>query len=377
MYQNRTKFSHRILLRAGACLMALAMALPFAPGASYADTAAEKQAEAEEAYATLCEMQQQLDVASSNYSQALFELESAQQRMKECEEQIDKKTEEIEKYQEKLSVRARSMYRSGSSTFMDVLLDAASFEEFAVNLDMLMALNDQDARLVERTKEARETLEAAKVEYAEQERVAQEKTDEAARIKAEAEATVAEIQSLYDSLSAEAAELLEAERKAAEEEAARQAEAVVAASAAAGGEYQASQESQSYADSAGSSSGDSGTTDSGSSDSGGAVYAGGGDTVSRAYACLGAPYGWGAVGPSSYDCSGLVSYALTGSHTRLGTTHTFMGWSQVSDPQPGDVCTNSWHCGIYIGNGQMIHAADYGIGVIVGPVQSDMIIVRW
>ena len=49
----------------------------------------------------------------------------------------------------------------------------------------------------------------------------------------------------------------------------------------------------------------------------------------------------------------------------------------TSDPQPGDVAVNAEHCGIYIGGGQMIHAADYGIGVIVGPVQSGMIYVRY
>lgn len=99
--------------------------------------------------------------------------------------------------------------------------------------------------------------------------------------------------------------------------------------------------------------------------------------VSRAYACLGAPYSWGACGPSAFDCSGLVSYCLTGSYSRLGTTYTFMGWQQVSNPQPGDVCTNSYHCGIYIGNGKYINAADYGIGVIISSVMSDMIIVRY
>ncbi len=34
------------------------------------------------------------------------------------------------------------------------------------------------------------------------------------------------------------------------------------------------------------------------------------------------------------------------------------------------------HCGIYIGNNQMIHAATYGVGVIIGPVQSGMVFVR-
>lgn len=104
--------------------------------------------------------------------------------------------------------------------------------------------------------------------------------------------------------------------------------------------------------------------------------ANGGSIVSRAYSQLGKPYVWGAYGPDSFDCSGFVSYCLTGSYTRLGTTLTFMGWTRVSNPQPGDVVTTATHCGIYIGNGQMIHAPHTGDVVKVGPVQSGMIYVR-
>lgn len=113
----------------------------------------------------------------------------------------------------------------------------------------------------------------------------------------------------------------------------------------------------------------SGNTTSGSNANGGTI-------VSRAYSQLGKPYVWGACGPNSFDCSGFVSYCLTGSYTRIGTTLTFMGWTRVSNPQPGDVVTTATHCGIYIGNGQMIHAPHTGDVVKVGPVQSGMIYVR-
>ena len=396
MDSQRTSLSRRAFISGFALTAAAGVCACAAPRAAHAVTAAEKQAEADAVYASLVDMQQQLDVASSNYTQALFELEDAQARMKECQAQIDEKTSEIASLQDQLATRARAMYRSGGNHFLEVLVGSSTFEEFASNMDLLNDMNEDDAVLVATTKQARADLEAAEREYAEQERVAQEKTDEAAQIEAEAEATVAEMQAVYDNLSAEAAELLEQERKAAEEEAARKAAAVVAASAAGGGEYQQSAESQAHtegeaaadddadAEEGGDEAGDGGgaaaaADDGGSTDdsSGGGTYEGGSDTVSRAYACLGAPYSWGAVGPDSYDCSGLVSYCLTGNHARLGTTGTFMGWSQVSDPQPGDICTSSYHCGIYIGDGQMIHAADYGIGVIIGPIQSDMIIVRW
>lgn len=102
----------------------------------------------------------------------------------------------------------------------------------------------------------------------------------------------------------------------------------------------------------------------------------GSEVVERAVKELGKPYQWGAVGPEGYDCSGLVSYCLTGVHCRIGTTTTFMGWNRVSNPQPGDICTSATHCGIYVGPGSMIHAPTFGAVVSYAPIQSDMIIVR-
>ena len=49
----------------------------------------------------------------------------------------------------------------------------------------------------------------------------------------------------------------------------------------------------------------------------------------------------------------------------------------VSDMMPGDVVCYEGHVAIYIGGGQMIHAATEGVGVIVGPVQGGMIYVRY
>lgn len=108
----------------------------------------------------------------------------------------------------------------------------------------------------------------------------------------------------------------------------------------------------------------------------GGMASAGSAALARAIQELGKPYQWGAVGPEAYDCSGLVSYCLSGVHVRLGSTDTFMGWNRVSDPQPGDICTSATHCGIYVGPGQMIHAPTFGQTVTYGPIQSDMIIVR-
>ena len=105
---------------------------------------------------------------------------------------------------------------------------------------------------------------------------------------------------------------------------------------------------------------------------------GGEGAVALAMGELGKPYVWGACGPDAFDCSGLVSYALTGTYgQRLGTTKTFISWPRTSSPAPGDICVNSHHCGIYIGGGMMIHAPESGDVVKIGPVQRDMVYVRY
>lgn len=121
------------------------------------------------------------------------------------------------------------------------------------------------------------------------------------------------------------------------------------------------------------------TSDSGGSSSNEPEYdaSTGNSIVDRAYSQLGDPYEWGAAGPDSFDCSGLVSYALTGNYVHTWSTADFITWTQVSDPQPGDICTSATHCGIYIGNGMMIHAPHTGDVVKISAVQSGMIYVRY
>lgn len=333
---------------------------------AYGVTAAQKQAEAQEALKKLNSMQEQLDIASADYYTAVEEQQAAQDKMDEAQVKIDETQARIEEVQGQIGVRVRSMYRTGSTTFIDMLLGSTSYKAFTSNWQFLNDMNDSDAAMVEESKQLKSQVEAERAVYAEQERVAEEKARTAEEVKAQAEALVQEVQATYDSLSAEAAALVEQERRAAEEQAQREAAAAEAARQAA-----ASSSSSSSGSSSGSSSSSSTNNNKNQTVPGSTV-------VERAYAHLGIPYAWGATGPNSFDCSGFVSMCLTGKYgVRLGTTYTFMGWTRVSNPQPGDVCTNSHHCGIYIGGGQMIHAPHTGDVVKVSAVHSDMIYVRY
>lgn len=103
----------------------------------------------------------------------------------------------------------------------------------------------------------------------------------------------------------------------------------------------------------------------------------GGSIVSRAESALGKPYEWGAAGPDSFDCSGLVSFALTGRYSHTWSTSSIITWTRVSNPQPGDICIKPGHCGVYIGGGMMIHAPTEGDVVKRAPVQNGMFYVRY
>lgn len=345
-------------------VLAVGVMLPVAmPTEAYATpTAAEKQAEAQSALASLNAMQAELDEASNNYYTALDEQEQAQQKMDEAQQRIDEANEQIGELQVRLGDRATSMYKNGSATLVDVLLGSASFSEFVNNWNLLDKMNQSDTELVNQTKDLRQQIEDEKAVYAEQEQVAAQKASEAKQIQEEAQATVNEMQATYDSLSAEAAELLEQERAAQEAAEAAAAQSVVEQAQNAANEHQ---------NGGGTNSGPSYSEPEYNPVTGNAV-------VDRAYSYVGnAEYVWGACSPGAFDCSGFVSYCLTGSYSRLGTTYTFLTWPHTSDPQPGDVCVNERHCGIYIGGGQMIHCSTYGVGVIVGPVQSGMVFVRY
>lgn len=362
-----------------AAILAVGLSVPAA--SAFAAPSDDKQAEAQAALQKLNQYQSELDQASANYEAAHQEQIDAQNRVDEAQKQIEEKTAQIEKDQQRLSDRARDMYRSGDTNFLDVILGASSFEQFATTWNMLETLNGNDAELVSETKTAREDLQAAKQEAEEQAKVASDKAEEAKSVAEAADQKASEMQQTYNSLSAEAQELISQERAA--QEAQQQAAAAAAEQNGTAGNDAATtitnnnRNNTTSNNSSSSSNSNKNNASSSATNNSKPQSVSGNSVVDRAYSQLGKPYQWGAVGPNSFDCSGLVSYCLTGSYSRLGTTGTFMGWTRVSSPQPGDICVNSHHCGIYIGGGQMIHAPRTGDVVKVSSVHSGMIYVRY
>lgn len=321
---------------------ALGAAVLLKPALAFAEpTAADKLAEADAVRARIVDMQAQLDVVTEQYYKALDEHAAAQQAVADAQARIDEATAQIAGLQEKLGSRARSMYRTGQSSVLDFIMGAATFEEFAQNWDLLEKLNDNDASLVQQTKDLRAEVEAAKAELERQEQIAAEAAAEAQRIKEDAERSVAELQALLAQLDAEAQALL-----AQEQEAARQAEIAAA-------------RSRSY--------GYSGTTSPVPSQ---------GSVVDYALSRIGCPYVWGAAGPDAFDCSGLVRWAylqvgMSLPHQTEALYNAAKARLPVSQAQPGDVLWVGYgdgyngHVGIACNAGgtHYVHAPTFGARV--------------
>ncbi|MGP6172781.1 NlpC/P60 family protein [Corynebacterium sp. A21] len=99
--------------------------------------------------------------------------------------------------------------------------------------------------------------------------------------------------------------------------------------------------------------------------------------VQAAMSKLGAPYGWGATGPDTFDCSGLIywAYQQQGKSVPRTSQAQMAGGTAVTrgELQPGDVVgyfPGATHVGLYIGQGMIVHASDYGIPVQVVSVDS-------
>ncbi|WNV83158.1 C40 family peptidase [Umezawaea sp. Da 62-37] len=106
--------------------------------------------------------------------------------------------------------------------------------------------------------------------------------------------------------------------------------------------------------------------------------------VVYALAQLGKPYVWGAAGPESFDCSGLMQAAWAAAQVAISRTtysqvHDGVAVGSLAQVEPGDLlfipgsdgtAAAPGHVGMYVGNGYVVDAYDTDHGVILTTLES-------
>ncbi len=207
-----------------ALVAALSLSIPlYSPVQAFAVTAAEKQAEADEVFAQVDSLQTSLNEAIAQRDAAQAAYEEAERLANDAIARQEHEEQRLASLQADLSTFAVSMYKDGGpASFIDVLLQTSSFEQFLTSWDFCSSITNRGSALIQETKQAREALEEAKKQYQEQSARAAEQMRIADASAQQISNTQEELRAQAMSLSAEAAELQIQEELAAE--AARQAE---------------------------------------------------------------------------------------------------------------------------------------------------------
>ncbi len=328
----------------------------------------------------LTDIQTSLDAASEELAQTSVDLASKQDEVADTQAQLDVKRSE-------LSDIMRSNYKLGSSSVLDFILGSTSIDDLVSRVCYMDKISEQRAEVINTVKTMEEQL---KTEQAELESKQSEQTEKVSTLQSQAndyDARVSEASAYYNSLDTELqAQVAAAAQAEAEKNAATAAIAAVEQATAQQQEAQQASENVSEAtqeqlkkqedaevpskdtSSSDSSSSKNNSSSNNSSSSSSSSYGGGG--VSTALAQIGKPYVYGATGPDSFDCSGLVCYSY--GYARGRTTYDMISSLQASGSWKTDISqlsygdlvfTSEGHVGIYLGNNTMVHAPKPGSSV--------------
>jgi cell wall-associated NlpC family hydrolase len=305
------------------------LALTLLPGTATA--LPEEATTPEQAARLVAEASHELEVVSEQVNTAREELKQQQAAVGAAERSAARAESQLDALDDQIRQIARSAYTGDGMSELDILLTSDSAEDFVSQLGTLDAIAGHTSDVVDEVSAA---------------------ADQAERARARAESATEEAQETLDEITAQQDEL---ERRIADYE--RQYDALTRA--------QQQRVSQLHA-------GEAAPAPLSVPASGAA-----GAAVNAALAQVGDPYVWGAGGPNAFDCSGLTQYAYAAAGVAL--PHSSNMQSQMGVPvsrsqlQPGDLVffySPVSHVGMYVGNGQMVHASTSGTPVQVVSLDS-------
>ena len=319
--------------------------------------------------------------------QAEAKIKNSQAKIDDLDGQLTKANQEVSQRKSNLKDQLISLQkRVGNSVTGNVYFD------FILNSDSLTDLVGRSLTVSKLSQASTEALQAVKdseVKVKNLKASQEAKQKELVATKAQLESDKAKIDSLKadaDKAAADAQKMIDANKdklaELAAEEAAKTAAAQKAISDAASTTSTSTASSTSTSTSSASASNNASSTNVTSSTApasagSSTVSVSGGSIASNAAKYLGVPYVYGGTSPSGFDCSGLIYYAAKEAGVSLPRTSqaqsTLGSYVAVSDLQAGDLVFwggvgSAYHVGIYIGNGQYIHAPAPGQSVTVQSV---------
>lgn len=319
-------------------------------------------------------LQSQLQSIVSKITQLEADLTAKGEEIIQAQADLEQAQEDEKTQYAAMKLRIKYMYEAGDATALESLVSSEDFSDLLSKAEYVQSVHGYD-------RDKLEEYVATKQKIADLKDQLETEQSQLESMQTEYETEESNLTTLIDSKQAEVADLdsqiQEAAEKAAKEEEERQKKAEEERQKqlqAASQNSTTTNSNSGNSNSSSSSNSNKGNSSSSSSSSSGSYVSG--STVSRAYSALGKPYVWGAAGPNSFDCSGLVSFCLTGRYSHTYSSSDFVGLTKVSNPQPGDICVRVGHVGVYIGGGQMIHAPHTGDVVKISAVPSNMWYVR-
>lgn len=312
-------------------------------------------------------------------------IKDSQAKIADFAAQLTKANQEVSKRKSNLKDQLISLQkRAGDSVtgnvYFDFILNSDSLTDLVgrsltvsklsqASAEALQAVKDSEAK-VKNLKAAQEANQKNLVATKSQLESDKAKID---GLKADADKAAADAQQTIDANKEKLAAM--AADEAAKAEAAQKAVTAVASSTASASSTSASSSTTASSNSLGSSK----TASSQAPASAGSstVSVSGGSIAGNAAKYLGVPYVYGGTSPAGFDCSGLIYYAAKEAGISLPRTSqaqsTLGSYVSVSDLQAGDLVFwggvgSAYHVGVYIGNGQYIHAPEPGQNVTVQSV---------
>lgn len=337
----------------------------------------------------------EIDEIDESLVETIASVEIIRDEVSQKEDQIKTTTEELQKAQETeqeqyaaMKLRVKFMYEKGDSTYLQLLLESQNFGEMVNKVEYVEKLYDYDRKLLEEYIAARQAVEALKNQLEDEKAELEAQQHELEEEQKSLEEILTEKKATYDNYEVQLAQAKQeaAVYKANIKKQNDEIKRLEAASAAKQSEIDAAKQAeeearraqelalQKQAESSGTGEGQQ-TSSSGSSSSSYASassYSGSGSKGQQIanYACqfIGNPYVPGGTSlTEGADCSGFVwrvykdfGYSVPRTSYSLRSYGTGVSYSEA---QPGDVVCYAGHVGIYIGNGQIVHASTQRTGI--------------